>query len=135
MNHKRRSKYKGVIKMLKSLRIINSKDSIAFLNVHGAIDSINTKVLEQVFRSSLNIGVCRFIIKLNRMAFITDEGKELLDNLIYEIRAKGGDIKLLCDSSGFSQALENLEKIFLLNSFTTLEEAISDFRKTPGIYN
>ena len=85
MNHKRRSKHKGVMKMLKSLKIINSKDSIAFLNVHGAMDSINTKVLEQVVKSSLNIGVCRFIIKLTRMGFITDEGKELLDSLIYEL--------------------------------------------------
>ena len=131
MNHKRRSKYKEVMKMLKSLRIINSKESIAFLNVHGAMDSINTKVLGQVLRSSLNIGICRFIIKLNRMAYITDDGKELLDSLIYEIRTKGGDIKLLYNPSGFNQALESLEKLLLLNSFNTLDEAISDFQAAP----
>ena len=131
MNRKRRSKYKKVMKMLKSLKIINSKGSIAFLNVHGAMDSINTKVLGQVLRSSLNIGICRFIIKLNRMAYITDDGKELLDSLIYEIRTKGGDIKLLYNPSGFNQALESLEKLLLLNSFNTLDEAISDFHTTP----
>ena len=131
MNLKRRRKYKGVMKMLKSLKIINSRDSIVFLHVYGAIDSINTRVLEQVLKSSISINIYRFIIKLNRVSYISDEGKELLESIIYEIRAKGGDIKLLYDPSGFNQALENLEKIFLLNSFDNLEEAISDFEEIP----
>ncbi len=38
--------------MLKSLKIINARDSITFLHVYGAIDSINTRVLEQVLKSS-----------------------------------------------------------------------------------
>ncbi len=133
MNLKRRSKYKykEVMKMPKSLKIINGKDSITFLHVYGAIDSINTSVLEQVLKSSLSINIYRFIIKLNRVGYICDEGKELLESIIYEIRAKGGDIKLLYNPSGFNQALESLEKLFLLNSFNTLDEAISDFQATP----
>ena len=131
MNRKRRSKYNEVMKMLKSLKIINSRDSIAFLHVYGAIDSINTRVLEQVLRSSLDINICRFIIKLNRVAYISDEGKEFFEDIIYEIRAKGGDIKLLYGPPGFNKALENLEKIFLLRSFDNLEEAISDFEEIP----
>jgi len=117
--------------MLKSLKIINGKHRITFLHVYGAIDSINTSVLEQVLKSSLRINIYRFIIKLNRVGYICDEGKELLESIIYEIRAKGGDIKLLYDPSGFNKALGNREKIFLLNSFTTLEAAISDFDVTP----
>ena len=117
--------------MLKSLEIINGKDSIAVLRIHGAIDSINTRVLEQVLRSSLSIEIYRFIIKLSRVGYISDEGKELLESIIYDIRAKGGDIKLLYDPSGFNKVLENLEKIFLLSSFKTLEAAISDFDVTP----
>ncbi len=120
--------------MLKSLKIINGRDSITFLHVYGAIDSINTRVLEHVLKSSLSINIYRFIIKLNRVAYISDEGKELLESIIYEIRAKGGDIKLLYDSSGFNQALENLEKIFLLSSFNTLEDAILDFDSMPEFY-
>ncbi len=131
MNLKRRSKYKEVMKMLKSLKIINGRDSITFLHIYGAINSINTRVLEQVLKSSLSINIYRFIIKLNRVAYISDEGKELLESIIYEIRAKGGDIKLLYDPAGFKQALENLEKIFLLNFFDNLEEAISDFEEIP----
>ncbi|MCH7755858.1 hypothetical protein IH970_12150 [candidate division KSB1 bacterium] len=131
MNLKRQRKYKEVMKMLKSLKIINGKHSITFLQVYGAIDSINTRVLEQVLKSSLSINIYRFIIKLNRVGYIGDEGRELLESLIYEIRAKGGDIKLLYDPSGFNQALESLEKTFLLSSFTTLEAAISDFDLTP----
>ncbi len=117
--------------MLKSLKIINGKHNITFLQVYGAIDSINTRVLEQVLKSSLSINIYRFIIKLNRVGYICDAGRQLLESLIYEIRAKGGDIKLLYDPSGFNQALENLEKIFLLSSFNTLEAAISDFDVTP----
>ena len=117
--------------MLKSLKIINGRDSITFLHVYGDIDSINTRVLEHVLKSSLSINIYRFIIKLNRVGYISDEGKELLESIIYEIRAKGGDIKLLYDPAGFNQALENLEKIFLLNFFHNLEEAISDFEEIP----
>ncbi len=87
-------------------------------------------MLEQVLKSSLGINIYRFVIKLNRVGYICDEGKELLESIIYEIRAKGGDIKLLYDPSGFNKALGNREKIFLLNSFTTLEAAISDFDVT-----
>ena len=131
MNLKRRSKYKEVMKMIKSLKIINGKDSIAFLHVYGAIDSINTRVLEHVLKSSLHINIYRFIIKLNRVGYISDEGKDLLESIINEIRAKGGDIKLLYDPSGFNKVLENLEKIFLLSSFDNLEKAISDFEEIP----
>lgn len=131
MNLKRRSKYRELMRMIKSLKIINGKDSIAFLHVYGAIDSINAKVLEQVLKSSLRSRIYRFIIKLNRVSYISDEGKELLESIIYEIRAKGGDIKLLYDPAGFNQALESLGKIFLLNSFDNLEEAISDFEEIP----
>ena len=92
MNLKRQRKYKEVMKMLKSLKIINGKHSITFLQVYGAIDSINTRVLEQVLKSSLSINIYRFIIKLDRVGYIGDEGRELLESLIYEIRAKGGDI-------------------------------------------
>lgn len=88
-------------------------------------------MLEQVLKSSLSINSYRFIIKLNRVGYIGVEGRELLESLIYEIRAKGGDIKLLYDPSGFNKALENLIKIFLLNSFDNLEEAISDFEEIP----
>ncbi len=82
MNLKRQRKYKEVMKMLKSLKIINGKHNITFLQVYGAIDSINTRVLEQVLKSSLSINIYRFIIKLNRVGYICDEGKELLESII-----------------------------------------------------
>jgi len=102
---------------------------ISIIRVGGYIDTTTSAELERALDSLLKAGVCRVIIDLKNVDYISSAGWGIFISEIKGIRERGGDLLLARMISDVYEVFELLEFHYILKSYDTLEEAIGNLKR------
>jgi anti-sigma B factor antagonist len=99
------------------------------IKVGGYIDFTTSDEIEKVLTAVLKSNRYKIIIDLADVDYISSRGWSIFLGKIKEIREQGGDLKLARMKPDVYQVYEVLEFFWFLRSYTTLEEAVTEFDK------
>lgn len=108
------------------------KPDIKILTIKGLIDTTTTDEIKRALNSILRKDCYKIIVDLANAEYISSSGWNIFLSKIEKIRANGGDIKLACMQSDVFEVYELLELKHILNAFSNIQEAVSDFNSSNG---
>ncbi|MCK5146085.1 STAS domain-containing protein [bacterium] len=100
---------------------------ISIIRVGGYIDTTTSAELERALDSLLKAGVCRVIIDLNNVDYISSAGWGIFISEIKGIRERGGDLLLARMMTDVYEVFELLEFHYILKSYDSIDAAVADF--------
>lgn len=103
------------------------RHDISVIRVGGYIDTTTSAELERALDSLLKAGVCRVIIDLGNVDYISSAGWGIFISEIKGIRERGGDLCLAQMIPDVYEVFELLEFHYILKAHDTIEEAIASF--------
>jgi len=103
------------------------KHDISVIRVGGYIDTTTSAELERALDSLLKAGVCRVIIDLGNVDYISSAGWGIFISEIKGIRERGGDLCLAQMIPDVYEVFELLEFHYILKAYDTVDQAIGSF--------
>jgi anti-anti-sigma factor len=100
---------------------------VSVISVKGYVDTTTSADLEESLKRLLGKGRYDIVIDLGNVNYISSAGWGIFISEIKEIRENGGDLKLAAMIGDVYEVFELLEFQTILESFDTVEEAISSF--------
>jgi anti-anti-sigma factor len=108
------------------------RHDISIIRVGGYIDTTTSSELERALDSLLKAGVCRVIIDLGNVDYISSAGWGIFISEIKGIRERSGDLCLAQMIPDVYEVFELLEFHYILKAYDTIEEAIASFDGASG---
>jgi len=106
---------------------------VSEVRVDGVIDTLTASELEQVFDSLLGRNRYRIVVDLAGVDYISSAGWGIFISHIKDVRDNDGDVKLAGMVSDVREIFELLEFDKVLQSYTSVDEAVAKFSNTgPG---
>lgn len=106
------------------------RHDISVIRVGGYIDTTTSSELERALDSLLKAGVCRVIIDLGNVDYISSAGWGIFISEIKGIRERGGDLRLARMIPDVFEVFELLEFHYILKAYDTVDEAVESFDQT-----
>jgi anti-sigma B factor antagonist len=103
---------------------------VSVISVKGYVDTTTSTDLEESLKRLLGKGRYDIVIDLGNVNYISSAGWGIFISEIKEIRENGGDLKLAAMIGDVYEVFELLEFQTILESFDTVEEAVSSFGET-----
>jgi anti-sigma B factor antagonist len=100
---------------------------VSVISVKGYVDTTTSTELEESLKRLLGKGQFDIVIDLGDVNYISSAGWGIFISEIKEIRENGGDLKLAAMIGDVYEVFELLEFQTILESFDTVEEAVSSF--------
>ena len=100
---------------------------VSVISVKGYVDTTTSTELEESLKRLLGRGQYDIVIDLGDVNYISSAGWGIFISEIKEIRENGGDLKLASMIGDVYEVFELLEFQTILESFDTVEEAVSSF--------
>ena len=100
---------------------------VSVISVKGYVDTTTSADLEESLKRLLGKGRYDIVIDLGDVNYISSAGWGIFISEIKEIRENGGDLKLAAMIGDVYEVFELLEFQTILESFDTVEEAVSSF--------
>ena len=108
-------------------REISLSEKIVVIKVGGYLDVVTAEALDRALEAIIKSKCYRIIIDLDEAEYIGSMGWSIFLNKIKELRDHGGDLKLAKMNADVFEVYKLLEFFWFLKSYSTLEEAVSDF--------
>jgi anti-sigma B factor antagonist len=108
---------------------------VSVISVKGYVDTTTSTELEESLKRLLGKGRYDIVIDLGDVNYISSAGWGIFISEIKEIRENGGDLKLAAMIGDVYEVFELLEFQTILESFDTVEEAVSSFGESTGTKN
>ena len=106
---------------------------VSIISVKGYVDTTTSTDLEESLKRLLGKGSYDIVIDLGDVNYISSAGWGIFISEIKEIRENGGDLKLAAMIGDVYEVFELLEFQTILESFDTVEEAVTSFGEaSPG---
>lgn len=106
---------------------------VSVISVKGYVDTTTSTELEESLKRLLGRGQYDIVIDLGNVNYISSAGWGIFISEIKEIRENGGDLKLAAMIGDVYEVFELLEFQTILESFDTVEEAVTSFGEvSPG---
>jgi len=102
---------------------------VSVISVKGYVDTTTSAELEESLKRLLKKGRYNIVIDLEGVNYISSAGWGIFISEIKEIRENGGDLKLAAMIGDVYEVFELLEFQTILESYDTVEEAVSSFSK------
>ena len=109
------------------------RHDISIIRVGGYIDTTTSSELERALDSLLKAGVCRVIIDLGNVDYISSAGWGIFISEIKGIRERGGDLRLARMIPDVYEVFELLEFHYILKAYDSVEEAVESFDQTGAL--
>ncbi|MFQ5751464.1 MAG: STAS domain-containing protein [bacterium] len=106
---------------------ISLSEKIVIIKVGGYLDVVTAEALDRALEAIIKSKCYRIIIDLDEAEYIGSMGWSIFLNKIKELRDHGGDLKLAKMNADVIEVYKLLEFFWFLKSYSTLEEAVSDF--------
>ncbi|MFQ5769132.1 MAG: STAS domain-containing protein [bacterium] len=106
---------------------ISLSEKIVIIKVGGYLDVVTAEALDRALEAIIKSKCYRIIIDLDEAEYIGSMGWSIFLNKIKELRDHGGDLKLAKMNADVFEVYKLLEFFWFLKSYSTLEEAVSDF--------
>ena len=100
---------------------------VSVISVKGYVDTTTSTDLEESLKRLLGKGQFDIVIDLGDVNYISSAGWGIFISEIKEIRENGGDLKLAAMIGDVYEVFELLEFQTILESFDTVEEAVTSF--------
>jgi len=107
------------------------RPDVSVIAVKGYVDTTTSVELEESLKRLLRKGRYNIIIDLGDVNYISSAGWGIFISEIKEIRENGGDLKLARMIGDVYEVFELLEFQTILESYDTVEEAVSSFVQSP----
>ena len=108
---------------------------VSVISVKGYVDTTTSTELEESLKRLLGKGRYDIVIDLGNVNYISSAGWGIFISEIKEIRENGGDLKLAAMIGDVYEVFELLEFQTILESFDTVEEAVSSFGDSSPVRN
>jgi anti-sigma B factor antagonist len=99
------------------------------LETNGFVDTSTSSLLEDVIRKFYESGKLKIVINFAGTEFVSSSGWGAIVGYLKRIRAGGGDIKLAAMIEKVDNVFKLMEFNNLIDSFPSVEEAVSSFDK------
>lgn len=107
------------------------RPDVSVISVTGYVDTTTSVELEESLKRLLRKGRYNIIIDLGDVNYISSAGWGIFISEIKEIRENDGDLKLARMIGDVYEVFELLEFQTILESYDTVEEAVSSFGRSP----
>ncbi len=107
------------------------RPDVSVISVIGYVDTTTSVELEESLKRLLRKGRYNIIVDLGDVNYISSAGWGIFISEIKEIRENGGDLKLARMIGDVYEVFELLEFQTILESYDTVEEAVSSFGPSP----
>jgi len=105
---------------------------VSVISVRGFVDTTTSAELEESLKRLLKKGRFNIVIDLEGVNYVSSAGWGIFISEIKKIRENGGDLKLAAMIGDVYEVFELLEFQTILESYDTVEEAVSSFKKSEG---
>jgi anti-sigma B factor antagonist len=105
---------------------------ISIIKVNGYVDTTTSAELEENLKRVLRQGMFRVVIDLGGVNYISSAGWGIFISEIKNIRENNGDLKLTGMMPDVYEVFELLEFQTILESYDSIEDALSSFGETSG---
>jgi anti-sigma B factor antagonist len=109
------------------------RPDVSIISVKGYIDTTTSVELEESLKRLLRKGRFSIIIDLGEVNYISSAGWGIFISEIKEIRENGGDLKLARMIGDVYEVFELLEFQTILESYDSIEDAITSFEMSPEL--
>lgn len=100
---------------------------VTILKVSGYLDTTTASELETSLYALLKRGVCKIVVDLSGVTYISSAGWGIFIGEIKEIRNRGGDLKLAGMVGDVFEVFQLLEFQTILEAYPSAEEATEAF--------
>ncbi len=107
------------------------RPDVSVISVTGYVDTTTSVELEESLKRLLRKGRYYIVIDLGDVNYISSAGWGIFISEIKQIRENGGDLKLARMIGDVYEVFELLEFQTILESYDTVEEAVSSFGISP----
>jgi anti-sigma B factor antagonist len=113
---------------VKQVTIVNEHaGAVEVLNVVGFMDMREVPKFEQALDQLIKAGLCRIVLDLSKLEYISSAGLGTIIGSIREVRRQGGDIKV----GGYSAPVFDILKTFgfteVFETYASRKEALAKF--------
>jgi anti-sigma B factor antagonist len=105
----------------------SNSNKVSILSVSGYLDTTTASELESALLGLIRKGMCRVVVDLSGVNYISSAGWGIFIGEIKEIRSHGGDIKLAGMIGEVREVYQLLEFHSILEDFDTTDEAVAAF--------
>ena len=105
---------------------------VVILTLNGELDTRGNQILDQTLKKLTQEQCYKIVLDLASIRFIGSKTIALLLSNMKEIRAGGGDIKLLNTQRGLLQYLKQQRIFEIFDTFSSRSEALRAFPPTPA---
>jgi anti-sigma B factor antagonist len=105
---------------------------ISVISVRGFVDTTTSGELEESLKRLLKQGQYSIVVDLGGVNYISSAGWGIFISEIKEIRENGGDLKLASMIGEVYEVFELLEFQTILESFDSIDEAVTSFGSPTG---
>lgn len=110
-----------------SVRPGANRHGVSVLSVSGYLDTTTAGELESALLGLINDGMCRVVVDLSGVNYISSAGWGIFIGEIKEIRNRGGDLKLSGMIGDVREVYQLLEFHSILEAYDTTDEAVASF--------
>ena len=109
--------------------VVQAKDGsdVSILRISGYLDTTTAGELESALYGLLSKGICKVVVDLSGVTYISSAGWGIFIGEIKEIRNRGGDLKLAGMVGDVFEVFQLLEFQTILEAYPSAEEAADAF--------
>jgi anti-anti-sigma factor len=109
---------------------IRESDDVIILDLRGrsTIDGGESEVLSSSLKKLVANGVRKLVLNLANMSQVDSSGVSIIVGTAVSLRAKGGDLKLLCPCGRVLEVLTVFRLLDTIPSFEDENQALASFR-------
>lgn len=100
---------------------------VSILKVSGYLDTNTASELETALYALLRRGICKIVVDLSGVTYISSAGWGIFIGEIKEIRNRGGDLKLAGMVGDVFEVFQLLEFQTILDAYSSADEATEAF--------
>lgn len=114
--------------------VVPAKDAkdVTILRVSGYLDTTTAGELESALYGLLRKGICKIVVDLSGVTYISSAGWGIFIGEIKEIRNRGGDLKLAGMVGDVFEVFQLLEFQTILQAYPSAEEATGAFTNSTS---